>query len=261
MRPLRVVILDNMAAQWNNAQARELFNMMVGMKLAGYQRAHGANTLPVDQTDFVCTHLLACEEVNGELRPVCGHKAITIDRCREYKLRFPLLNLLESSGIPASIGQEIMDELDTEGVRYSYDSSWTKNNNDPALAALLRDMVPLMIVGHHIVDDIKGWFTIGVERFKTDRTFEWMGSEPITPTFPLASLHGDLTRVFFGREFSKESLKMVTEKYADLWKHRLELRPDPNAGRWKQDAILLDKLADQIRKNIASHPGGHSPSF
>ena len=86
LRPYQLVILDCPYDTWDSQETRELFVKVVGLKLKGYLMSYPYGTLPVDTNDFVGTHHLICEKLDGQWVPVMGYKSITLSRCKQHQL-------------------------------------------------------------------------------------------------------------------------------------------------------------------------------
>ncbi len=76
----------------------ELFPKVINLKTTGYQKEYGEFVLPFDSSDFVASHLLLTEIMtDGSLSPVLGFKSVTLKRCDDYKIPFPVLGMVEGT--------------------------------------------------------------------------------------------------------------------------------------------------------------------
>ncbi len=223
-RSLRIAILENPLATWDQELTRSLFCKIVALKRSGYGSEHNEGVMPLDASDFFGTHLMVCKESSsGELVPIIAYKSVTLERCDHYRMTFPALTVLQTSRSDASRLLELMERSRKEGFGLSYDSSWTMDvdtRKDRANSASYRSLVTTIGVTYHLQKGLDQWLAAGIKRFKTDAYFSWMGGVPIGSEFKFFGLYDDPAAMIHVPHTSEAALK-VAEANADLWERRL----------------------------------------
>lgn len=246
MKQLRIVTLECPYDNWSDPAVREMFGKIVELKLKGFQREYPYGILPVDGTDFFCTHLLVCEESdNGELLPVMGYKSITLRRCKIHQAAFPLVALMKSVGSPEHVSavQMRVENCEREGQELAYIAGWTidpRVRHDQELTAKLNDVFKAIEVLQHS-DSNTQVMTLGTLRFHVDRICCFWGFAPIScngePLQPvnIPYAFGERVVVFHLKEFT-DIARAFARKYKAMWDQRIVLGGDKAAERIKTAA-------------------------
>lgn len=221
LNEIKVVVLDNPKATWESQETQSLFCKIIALKLSGYGASHSAQSLSIDTTDFIATHLLLCRTNTGGLEPIMGYKSISRKRCDDHSVGFPALTMLENSD-GNTYSNKIIEILNSS-QEISYDSAWTilppyrKKEN---ITRKLKDIFTAMVVHHHKDFKIPQWLGCGVLRLKTDLFFSKMGAKQITPPFRQRSLSGEPVVMMHLSEFSQSTLNTAAElKF--LWDQKI----------------------------------------
>lgn len=238
----QIVILDSLYDNIHDDQALQLFAKAARLKIQGYQGNYTFPVLPVDQTDFIATHILLCEKSATGLEPIMGYKIVTFDQCQRFKQEFPAFHVIGSqtslpdhfTAIAAEVGQA------QEGrERLGYIGSWTVRPNlddKRTMARHCRDVSTATLVLMCRELGLTRGLTFAVRRFKVEKYHESMGLKPLEhegkalEPFPYEAFFGELCSVSLldTKAFSEEAKSMAV-RYQDLWKERLVLRSDPAA--------------------------------
>jgi hypothetical protein len=229
----QVVVLDCAYDTWGNPQTRELLMRTLSLKLHGYLSSYPYGTLPIDTTDFICTHLLICEKRSHELLPVMGYKCTTLDRANTHRLALPCQAILQSSGAERHHRRvlQLLDEICAKGRRVSYDGSWTLDpeiRNDEDLSKRFKDVLMALNVLHHLDAGISDILGFGVPRFKTDQFFRCIGYERVSdqggvlPEIQQRSLQDESVVLMHLQKFS--DIAMATgRRFRKSWDNRIEI--------------------------------------
>jgi hypothetical protein len=92
---LKIIVLNSPYDTIQNPLTQSLLAKTIAMKIAGYRKHYPYGVLPADSYDFVATHLILCEENNGDYEPLMGMKFTTYERCKIHNLEFPILHIVD----------------------------------------------------------------------------------------------------------------------------------------------------------------------
>ena len=228
---LQVVVIEGLCSQWDNQEVRQLYCDMMAVKFQGYSSVYGENVISSDKADYFGTHLMVCQK-GDRLKPLFGYKSVTLNKCREYHLKFPALSLVGSDGEPECFEQlkNIIESAESRGESISFDYSWAqdpslKGNRSKEQAQLFRDLVMMLVVHHHFSYGIKHMLTCGVVKVKTDLFFDKMGLQKISDKslFSQKDLNNEPVHIFHSDKFSNYAMA-AAEGFQELWENRLEFR-------------------------------------
>lgn len=237
---LRIVVLECAYDVHESKQAGRLFWDMVGLKCGRYKDEYPYGALPVDTTDFVGTHLMVCEELgNGDLTPLVAYRSMTLSRCNTHRLEFPLLSAVKKSGDRqhADVICNALEDCTRRGIDISYESSWAvrqdaRSATNKEFGSLLRELVAVMAVHHHDDFDIPESLAGGVVRFKTGKTYTFLGYDrlqkdgAILPVIENYGLYGEQAELWHLTKFSDQA-RLLAKKYRSLWDQKLILSANP----------------------------------
>lgn len=230
----KIVIIESAYDHWDSKLTQKYFSDAVSLKLRGYKAEYPYGILPVDTTDFISTHHLLCKETDLGLYPLMAYKSITYQKATIHNLPFPILNLAKSIGINKheEAINNIVLRCESDGLKLSYDSSWTidpETRKDRELTQTLRNiMTALHSLYHHNAktDEI---ISLGSLRFKMERLFLYWGYNPIAleskplDQFIVPSYFNEPVMMFHQTSgFSKQALEDA-RVYMNLWDDRLVL--------------------------------------
>lgn len=227
---LQIVVLEDLKDHWDDPDVRALYADLMKMKFDGYGSVYGSNVISSDKADFFGTHLMVCQK-GLRLKPLFGYKSVTLDKCREFHLKFPALSLVGNDGHHECLNElnEIIDRAENRGERVSFDYSWAqtpdiKKIRSKEMAELFRDLVMTLVIHHHQDYGIEHMITCGVVKVKTDIFFERLGLNKISAysKFSQKDLNEEMVHIFHNNRYSDYAYE-VAEKYHFLWKNRLTL--------------------------------------
>jgi hypothetical protein len=242
---LRIVVLDSFYDCRDNFFAREFFPKIMQLKLKGYLAEYPHGTLPIDSTDFLCTHYTICIEEKSELRPIMAFKSIGSDRCRHFNVTFPAITILGNCGETPLKRQIQLMLLDAEqkGSSIHYGSSWTIDpeiRNDRELTKLLRDyFIATNTLHFEMIAPIE-LMACGILRFKTEQFLGSLGYCPVDlrgsgdANFFHAFLNQEPSIMVHATEVSDEA-KLIAESFREAWKKR----------------IVIDRRVDEFVRKVA----------
>jgi len=230
---LKIVVINSVYDTIKTSpQVLELFPKIVKLKLEGYEAEYPYGVLPLDTSDFICTHYAVCKKTSTGLTPLMAYRSITWEKCVEHFLEIPALKLARygTENHIKSISEKL-EHLSNQKSRVSYDSSFTihpsiRNNKDKR--DLLKNIMLSMHVLAHQDYDIPYIFAGGVERFKMEKMYHFWGyqdlswkGEKLPPVYPEFVLK-EPTSIFFCDSFSKEGVSIAKE-FKSYWDNRIEI--------------------------------------
>lgn len=232
---IKLVTLECPYDSWGDGVTEVLFSRLVQLKLKGYRAEYPYGVLPVDTTDFVCTHHMACIEVDKELYPVMAYKSIAWDRLKTHSLPFPLVSLLKVCGTQEHLlaVQKVIQECEAANKNLSYDSSWTIDpeiRKDEVFKPLLRQIMNTMHVYFHKEYQTDEILSLGSTRFKMEKLFEYWGYKLIDymgktlSTFDVPSYFNENVVLIHQKNGFSEQAKNDSKKYEELWNNRILIK-------------------------------------
>ena len=214
----------------------ELFPKIIQFKAEGYQKEYGQFVLPFDSSDFVATHLLLCEKgPGGVLTPVLGFKSVTLERCDNHRITFPIMNFFEGEEgrVYAETIRAKLDHYRTQDLRHkiAYNGSFTINprlRENKVLMKSLWDITFSLLTNYYIDYGIDHVMALCVCKFNVHLKKEQLGWNYIQgPAGPLPSF---VSRVFFEATLMPMELTDVraksqesAQKFQDMWRDRITL--------------------------------------
>ena len=215
----------------------EIFPKIVRLKTEGYRKEYDHHVLPFDSSDFVATHLLLCEKGSGDkFRPVLGFKSVTLKRCDEHKISFPMLGMLESNNPSLEYKNTINNILNNYRNSHStgniaYNGSFTilpELREDKVLMKSLWDITFSLLTNYYIDYSIDHVLAVCATKFNVHKK-----KESLNWNF-IKSEHGELgpyqCSALFGAELVPMELTNVkvksmesSQKFKDMWEERVTL--------------------------------------
>lgn len=234
---ITVVLLDSYYELWETPLVSDVFARTLTLKLAGYRPRYAYGALPLDTCDFISAHLLVCKNSETGLIPLMGYKSITSERCREFKLHFPVVSAMTAAELPAEEIDHFREGLqhsEAGGSEIHYCGSWTIHPSVHQDRDLFRHLYGLLTSIHVLyhLERARGQerYAFGVLRLRTDKFLHSLGFEaypggngtPLLP-LPLASLAGEpVTLMRLTGEYPDRT-RAIAERYRELWERRIEL--------------------------------------
>ena len=215
----------------------ELFPKIIEFKTEGYRQEYGQFVLPFDSSDFVASHLLLCEKQNGgSLEPVLGFKSVTLEKCDQHQIHFPMLSMFDGED-PDSIYRLTIKSLIDKyrscgaGHKIAYNGSFTispKLRENKELMKHLWDVTFSLLTNYYIDYEIDHVVAVCATKFKVDKKKERLGWNYIEGE------HGVLMpyvcKTFFNAPAVPMELtnmkfkgKLCSEKFKSMWENRLTL--------------------------------------
>jgi hypothetical protein len=235
----RITVLDCPYETWSEPFTQKLFAQMVDLKLRGFRTGYADGVLPVDGSDFVCTHLMVCAETRDELKPLLAYRSISESRARKHAMKFPGLALVESAKTPApdhvQAVRRMVEHSQETGRSLRYCSSYTilpELREDRELVAQLKIYMTGMHALFHDEYQTAESLLGGVVRFKTDQYFASWGYERLAldgqelGTISNATLFGEPVYVMRLNQWSPHALQCAKET-RELWNSRLTAQLPP----------------------------------
>ncbi len=234
-RRLKIVILDSFYDAREDVQVRDFFAKVMQLKLKGYLHEYPHGTLPIDSSDFFCTHFTVClQEGAGStnLRPIMAFKSVGSDRCAHFNVSFPAITILGNGETPLKRRiRKMLDESAMNGSVIHYGSSWTIDpevREDRSLTRLLRDYFIAMNTLHFERIAPATLMACGILRFKTEQFLGSLGYSPVVVPggegafFKHAFLNLEPS-VMVGAQDVSATAREIAERFRKSWNDRLEL--------------------------------------
>lgn len=231
LEALKIVSLDCMYDNVSDPVASEYWQKVIRLKLQGYGVEYPYGVMPIDSTDFVCSHLMLCEERKDGLYPIMAYRSITLDRCNAHYLKFPVLNAMQDSGYKdhAKAIEDIISSCKGQGKTLSYDSAYTiapEIRKDKAATELAREIIKSYFLLHHLEYGIDEVICGGVIRFQMHRFYHFWGFKDLSlngvtlPEVKFKHVHGEPTMIYHLKDWSKEAIAHA-KTYEHMWKNRI----------------------------------------
>lgn len=226
---------------------REMFPKVIELKTTGYRKEYGNFVLPFDTTDFVASHLLLCEKGSaGQLTPVLGFKSVTLGKCDEHRISFPMLSLLDApdpNNAYLETMKYILDDYRRRGLAHkiAYNGSFTVHptlRENKILMKHFWDLSFSMLTNYYIDYKIDHVVAICATKFKIHEKKELHGWNYIQGE--KGKLGPYISRAFFEANLVPMELKDIKEKsQVDSLKFR---------GMWDNRLILDIEHEDELKK-------------
>jgi len=232
MSEIKIVVIDCPIKHWNHPLVREMYHKIINLKLAGFHSKKPDNYLPVDTTDFIGTHIVACNENDdGSLHPIMGFKGVTLERCLHYGQNFSGRNALAS--VHSDIHKLALDQYITQslndGHTLSHNSSLAV---DPSLKGrkkleAMKLIFPLALF-HYREFSLTRLISFGSITSKTHITFRKLGFHPILhagkplPPVCIPAIQNEEAEIMTLENFSAECEALAVANQA-LWDERIEI--------------------------------------
>lgn len=215
----------------------EMFPKIIQLKTSGYRLEYGSLFLPFDVSDFVASHLLLCEKmVTGELRPVLGFKSVTLKKCDDHRINFPILNFLDAPH-PENAYQKtiksILNQYRERGLedRIAYNGSFTVSPDLRENKALMKhfwDITFSLLTNYYIEYNIEHVIAICATKFKIHDKKEKLGWNYISGEY--GTLESYNCKAFFGANLVPMELTdlrsksaLPSSKFKAMWEHKIVL--------------------------------------
>ena len=230
---LRIVVINAPYDTLDDPLTQELLGKLVALKIAGYQKEYPYGVLPVDTGDFVGTHLIVCEELDGKLSVLMGYKSISVERCETHHLKFPIFHLLEFDPLEnyRQAVRDVLSEAASKGESVAYNASWTISpevSRDTDLRKTCVDLTVAMMYFYYTEYKIPNIVAAAIRRFKVDRLKIFIGynylklGETVLPPVMLPTFFNEVASVMHLREFTPEAIEL-SMRYLTLWEKRITL--------------------------------------
>lgn len=234
MKPgeIKLIEIDNPYRSWDDPLVQNLFLKMITLKFNSYKAKYPDGVIPVDTSDWVSKHFLACKvEGRGNYVPLMGFRLSTLQRCREHYLGFPPLLIAKSANAVDHVKciEQIIAECDQKKLDLSYVGAFTvdlKQKSDPEFFKFLRHMMPA--VHYFYRRSLNGMHqdvTAAVVRFHMDEFFrrygfQNLGGEKTLPTIRSPYLAKEEVR-FVHMKHSSAFAEKTAPEYERFWNERL----------------------------------------
>lgn len=184
------------------------------------------------EIDFCADHIVICEVVGDKLIPVAGSKVVTLERCREFSQKFPVVTNLRESGANelANLIEVDMMNSSLPAGRVAYHGSWTmdlKYQDQREKREQIKELHTAACINYFMEKGLKSVFGFGVPKVKTDSYFYSWGYERIkghsgeeTSSFALEFLDKQESVVMNLSEISFYGRRMAKE-YRHMWSQRV----------------------------------------
>lgn len=233
MQRLKLVILDCAYDTIAEPATQQLLSRTVAVKILGYRASYPYGVLPVDATDFVGRHALVCEETGEGYRVLSATKSITLSRCREFNLPFPMLSLAKANQ-PEHIAyvEGHTAEASSKKIDILYQFSWSADPEIRAknreLATQLKEVILAQLVFEALEAAPSKVMLAGVPRVKTDQFFENMGyflAEHAGKTLSAFNVPSSLGEKAVFMDFKELTFQARTlmKRYEELWNNRVQV--------------------------------------
>lgn len=233
---IRIVVLKCPYFQFENSQASEIFIRTLNLKKIGYEKEYPMGVLPIDTTDFISTHVLACGEGKGGFMPLMGFRSVSLESLDFFKLPFPLFGVLRSSDAyeHLEVVESIVQSARESKKNLCYDSSWTIAplvREKHEFKKELRKIMEAIHVLYHLENQTAKLLAGGMKKFKMEKIYEYWGYKKISkdgvvlPEFELSFLFNEEAEIFYLKQFNEFAIAQA-KTMENLWIDRVELLPD-----------------------------------
>lgn len=228
LKRYQLVVIDYPVYALDDAFTQSLLGKALKLKIEGYNSTYTERVFPFDKADFFGTHLIFCEEVDGELIPIFFYKSAPYDRCLKHNFEFPAYTCVKTDGHPSLVSDisKLIEQVNKPEL-ISFDSSWAQNINyrfsgDNGLKERLREIMMMVIVMHHQEFKLPHMLCTGVVKVKTDQFFLRIGMQKLNEHAHHNEYFMDGTEmvIFYANSFSEEAMQNA-EKHKNLWNKKL----------------------------------------
>lgn len=232
----QLVVLECPWENWESSDVREMYSKMALLKKRGYGPRWAKGMMPVDSTDLIGDHIIACYvNPEGEYIPYTAARSIAYNKCVEYNLEYPPINYFKT--IPNSedcikLTENYIKEKYKTEKKVSYYSSWTIDplfrDIDNKFLDYSKDLFSGMTFWFHEHYSISDFFCFGVVKFKTDLFFEKWGCKTViskSKELPVMSIprYSDYGLKYMHLDGFSEQMSFSSRKYKDLWDKRVTM--------------------------------------
>jgi hypothetical protein len=231
MKQLRMVILDCAYDTISDERTQQLLARTAAVKISGYRASYPYGVLPVDTSDFVGRHATVCEETGDGFRVLCATKSISLKRCRQFSIPFPIMTLAKAN-LPEHVAyvERQIAEAEAANVDVVYQFSWSADpsirSTDRALAVTLKEIILAQLMWEGMEVAPAKVLVGGNIRFKTDQSFEQMGyrrgstGKRLLESFDVPYAFGEKGAMLDLDTYSLYA-RNLGKKHQDLWDNRL----------------------------------------
>lgn len=233
---LRLVVLDCAYNTFESSGTQSLFSKVIAMKIAGYRKHYPYGVLPADSYDFVATHMLLCEEKNGELDPLMGMKFTTYEKCKTHNLEFPIFHIVDQKYHEHHQAvEDTVNGLVAKGESVAYSASWTmseKVRRDPRLTEFCKYLNIALFYYYKETFGIQNVVDGATVRFKIEKWKAFLGYEPFQyqgaplGQVPCDPFFGEMILLMHLKKFTAEAVAFARQ-FDYLWEQRLVIAADP----------------------------------
>lgn len=217
-------------------QVQKLLPALIHFKTTGYRKEYDQHVLPFDTSDFIASHLLMCETApDGGLTPVLGMKSVTLKKCDDHRILFPMLGMLESldgTDEHKATVSDLMNSYRAAGrtAKLAYNGSFTihpRLREDKALMKNLWEIAFTLMTNYYIAYEIDHVIAVCATQFNVHRKKELHGWNfiPSASGMPLGQYQ---SKSLFGASLIPMELtdvarkgKETSEKFRSLWDERI----------------------------------------
>lgn len=246
----KLVVLECPWENWENEYVRDMFSKMALLKKKGYGPKWSKGMMPVDSTDLIGDHVIACyQDPSGELHPYTAGRSVTYKKCEEYHLSYPPMDYFNSDS-KMDIFKDITNKdikNNNKGAGISYYSSWTIDPDfrviDKNISKLSKDLYSAMTFYYHKAYEIPQFFCFAVLKFKTDTFFSSWGCQRVAidgvdlPNV-VVPRYSDFELGYMKLDQFSDELKLLANNFKDLWDSRITIN-----SNYKTNEELLDPVA------------------
>jgi hypothetical protein len=220
----------------NFKEVQKIFPALIQLKTNGYRQEYRSTVLPFDSSDFVATHVLMCEKKNSDLFPVLGFKSVTLKRCDDHRISFPMLGMLERQDAlqpRKDVIQKILNSYRENGRedKLAYNGSFTilpHLREDKVFMKYLWEVTFSLISNYYRDYQIEQVLAVCATKFKVHRKKEIYGWEYIPDGEEILGEYE--SRALFGAPLipmqlytSSAGCRDATQAFKKMWLNRLTL--------------------------------------
>ena len=217
---------------------QKLLPQLIKFKTTGYRKEYDQHVLPFDTSDFIASHLLMCENLpSGELVPVLGMKSVTLKKCDDHRITFPMVGMLEglhSTQEHKNVIQKMIESYRSvqQAEKLAYNGSFTihpRLREDKVLMKYLWEVSFSLLTNYYIEYQINHVIAVCATQFNVHKKKEQHGWNFIPDTTG-GSLSEYQSKCLFGASLIPmeltnvaEKSKETSEKFKDMWKEKITL--------------------------------------
>jgi len=221
-----------------HSPVQKLLPALINFKTTGYRKEYDPHVLPFDTSDFIASHLLMCEKTTtGDFVPVLGMKSVTLKKCDDHRIGFPMLGMLEALGSTAlhkNVVLQMMENYRTQGQseKLAYNGSFTihpRLREDKVLMKHLWEVSFSLLTNYYTDYQINHVIAVCATQFNVHKKKEQHGWNFI-PDSSGGTLSEYQSKCLFGANLIPMELKDVaaksvetSAKFKDMWNERITL--------------------------------------